>query len=209
MNREWKSRVKLAMKTRGITQESLAEHLGKTQPWLSQKLRGVNRATYDDIILIAEGIEEDPAYILTGQKSLTELAKSTPAVPLISWESTLGWPGNRMDVEILDWVYPHQLDKISVDAFAVKQIGDSMLSQTGEVQIPNGAILIADPAIEPQHESFVMVSINERPSCKKLTTNGVIELFKSINPEYPPVTKGKNSRILAVVIESITVLTAN
>lgn len=63
------------MRLRGMTQEALADQLGKGQSWVNHKLSGRRKANVDDIILIANALDIEPSALLrnvTNYQQLTD-----------------------------------------------------------------------------------------------------------------------------------------
>ena len=84
--------------------------------------------------------------------------------------------------------------------YLVRASGDSMLN----AGINNGAILIVDRSIEPQHGKIVIASVDGAYTCKKLQLFPKPKLL-SANIKYPPikVSKEEDLEILGVVIAAI------
>ena len=84
--------------------------------------------------------------------------------------------------------------------YLVRASGDSMLN----AGINNGAILIVDRSIEPQHGKIVIASVDGAYTCKKLQLFPEPKLL-SANIKYPPikVNKEEDLEILGVVIAAI------
>ena len=56
-----------------MTQESLANELGRGQSWVNHKLSGRRKANVEDIILIAEALEISPAALLSNVTNYDKL----------------------------------------------------------------------------------------------------------------------------------------
>ena len=56
-----------------MTQESLANELGRGQSWVNHKLSGRRKANIEDIILIAEALEVSPAALLSNVTNYDKL----------------------------------------------------------------------------------------------------------------------------------------
>ena len=62
------------MRLQGMTQEALANQLGKGQSWLYHKLSGRRKANVDDIILIANALDIEPSALLKNVTNYEQLA---------------------------------------------------------------------------------------------------------------------------------------
>ena len=63
------------MRLRGMTQEALANQLGKGQSWVNHKLSGRRKVNVEDIILIADALGIEPSTLLknvTNYEQLTD-----------------------------------------------------------------------------------------------------------------------------------------
>jgi len=56
-----------------MTQENLANELGRGQSWVNHKLSGRRKANVEDIILIAEALEISPAALLSNVTNYDKL----------------------------------------------------------------------------------------------------------------------------------------
>lgn len=69
----WIVRIRKRMQERGMTQESLANELGRGQSWVNHKLSGRRKANIEDIILIADALDISPAALLSNVTNYDKL----------------------------------------------------------------------------------------------------------------------------------------
>jgi len=70
----WIKHIRELMRLRGMTQEALANQLGKGQSWVNHKLSGRRKANVDDIILIANALDIEPSTLLKKVTNYEQLA---------------------------------------------------------------------------------------------------------------------------------------
>ena len=114
----------------------------------------------------------------------------------------VGWPSPADDYVERPIDLNEHLIKNPAATYFVRVSGDSMIN----VCIGDGAILIVDRSIEPQHKSIVIAAINGSYTCKRLLMKPNICLA-SENPKYPPIFIGENEEleIAGVVTSAINI----
>lgn len=119
-------------------------------------------------------------------------------VPLISWTTAGRWaevsdPHPRGEGE--EWV--PTTAKVGPNAFAIRVRGDSM-----EPKIPDGAIVIIDPARQHEHGSIVLAKRtgDQEATLKQLWFDGATPKLKALNPRYPILDMPKDTRIIGVAV---------
>lgn len=65
--------IKAWMARLDLTQEQLAERIGQTQPWVSKRLRGMNRISVEDLGMIADGLGVDPVLLLSSPEKVSRV----------------------------------------------------------------------------------------------------------------------------------------
>jgi SOS-response transcriptional repressor LexA len=90
---------------------------------------------------------------------------------------------------------------VSKDAFALRVIGNSMTNPSGTPSIPEGYIVIVDPAIDAKSGSFVVAKLpgSDEILLKQLVIDGPNRYLKSLNPDYKPIAIDDDCTIIGVV----------
>lgn len=122
-------------------------------------------------------------------------------VPLIDWNKIRFW--GEMNMTELEkgrasWI-PVTI-KVSSWAFALKVRDDSMES-SGELSIPEGAVIVLEPDAVARHESLVVVSMNplRGATLKQFLMKGGERYLKPLNPRYPVLKYTMETQIHGVV----------
>lgn len=219
MKKTWQELVKSRMKEMGVTQERLAEQLGKTQGAIGHWLNGRREPGVDDIanIMKALGIEsinlKQDGYVTDVPASGENFAyagvySQSKRYPLISWISAGAWcdADEPLSVDNIDEWYESDR-KIKGRGFWLKVEGDSMTSPTG-TSVPEGSIVLFDTGKEPVNGSLViakMVDSNEA-TFKKLILDGGKKYLKGLNPAWPLVEINGNCRVIGVAVQMMRCL---
>lgn len=174
----WQNKVRSFLKQKSITQEELAEKIGKSQAWLNHKLSGRRRADINEIQLIAKGIGCKLAELLD-EKSQIEEQKgiyTTNEIPLIEQEQLIildethraynlnyatgtGKTYTLIDA-LIDAIEKQKIERKTIatnynnhfeSLFATFMKGDSMTSSSG-LSIPHGTQLTVDTAADIDQE---------------------------------------------------------
>ena len=126
--------------------------------------------------------------------------KNTTKVPIFTEPVKVGWPSHADEYVERSIDLNEFLISNSAATYLVRASGDSMLN----AGINNGAILIVDRSIEPQHGKIVIASVDGAYTCKKLQLFPKPKLL-SANIKYPPikVSKEEDLEVLGVVIAAI------
>ena len=120
--------------------------------------------------------------------------------PLYSSKVSAGFPSPADDNLEKSLDLNSYLIKRPAATFFVRVNGDSMIN----AGINDGAILVVDRSVEPQHGKIVIASVNGSYACKRL------QLFPepfllSENIKYPPIKieKDEDLEIMGVVLAAI------
>lgn len=117
-------------------------------------------------------------------------------VPLLSRVQAGQWGeimGDMQVNEITDWV--STTAKVSPNAYALRIEGDSM-----EPTLPDGSIVIVDPAAAADNGKIVVVRQNgSEATVKKLVVDGGKQFLQPINPRYPIMEAGQDAVFCGVV----------
>ena len=93
-----------------------------------------------------------------------DLDKNTIKVPIFTEQVQVGWPSPADDYVERSIDLNEFLISNPAATYLVRASGDSMLN----AGINNGAVLIVDRSIEPQHGKIVIASVDGAYTCKKL-----------------------------------------
>ncbi|MFD1126595.1 helix-turn-helix domain-containing protein [Paenibacillus provencensis] len=63
--------IETTRKRKRITMKEIADHCGKTIPWYADIAKGRRRVYLDDMLKIAEALDEDPQIFFAQQLSVT------------------------------------------------------------------------------------------------------------------------------------------
>ncbi|MDV5356505.1 S24 family peptidase [Enterobacter asburiae] len=214
MKMTWQDLVKSRMKELDITQEKLAEQLGKTQGAIGHWLNGRREPGIDDIsnIMKVLGIDEISLYRDGFAKTLPTEGdnfayagpyKKSKAFPLISWISAGEWNDAEEPLqvsEIDDWY--ESSSKIIGKGFWLRVEGDSMTAPMG-VSVPEGTLVLFDTGREPENGSLVIAKLTDsnEATFKKLILDGGKTYLKGLNPAWPLVEVNGNCRIIGVAVQ--------
>jgi len=126
--------------------------------------------------------------------------ENTTKVPIFTEKVQVGWPSPADDYVERSIDLNEFLISNTAATYLVRAKGDSMLN----VGINDGAVLIVDRSIEPQHGKIVIASIDGPYACKKLQLYPEPKLL-SANIKYPPIKidKEEDLEILGVVTAAI------
>ena len=97
----WILRIRKLMQERDMTQESLAEELGRGQSWVNHKLSGRRKVNVEDIVLIAQALDVTPAALINNITSYEKFEKNVLGVAEPKKEfvvSRLGELENRLNL---------------------------------------------------------------------------------------------------------------
>ena len=125
---------------------------------------------------------------------------NTTKVPIFTEKVHVGWPSPADDYVERSIDLNEFLISNTAATYLVRAKGDSMLN----VGINDGAVLIVDRSIEPQHGKIVIAAIDGSYACKKLQLYPEPKLL-SANIKYPPIKidKEEDLEILGVVTAAI------
>ena len=119
-------------------------------------------------------------------------------VPLISWTKAGKWG------EIQDPFHPGDAEEwipttaaVSKSAFALRVRGDSM-----EPRIPDGAIVIIDPAAQYGHGKIVLAkrTNDQEATLKQLWYDGAVPKLRPLNERYAILDMPEDTRIIGVAV---------
>ena len=136
-------------------------------------------------------------------KNLGHLAdsnKDSTKIPIFTEQVKVGWPSPADDYIERPIDLNEYLVSNAAATYLVRASGDSMVN----AGINDGAILVVDRSVEPQHGKIVIASVNGSYACKRLQL--FPEPFQlSENIKYPPIKieKDEDLEIMGVVLAAI------
>ncbi len=215
MKTPWNELAKARMKQLGITQDKLAESLGKTQGAIGHWLNGRREPSIDDIaavmkqlglkelVLTSDGMVDYPDGQM-GNVSNPKPNSEVKSFPLISWVSAGNWceaiePYRLEEIE----TWPQTTANASDRSFWLTVRGDSMTSPTG-LSIPEGMQILVDPDVEATNGRLVIAKLDteNEATFKKYVIDAGQRYLKPLNPSYHMIPVNGNCRIIGVVIEA-------
>ncbi len=202
------------MKEVGITQERLAEMLGKTQGAIGHWLTGRREPSIEDIAAIMK---------ILGMNEIRLSSDGTVADP--NAEANVNfvepyYPGRKYPVlskvQAGAWAEacePYSLKDIDLwlesdahtqgEAFWLEVEGESMTAPAG-LSIPDGTFVLFDTGREPMNGNLVIAKLTDdnEATFKKLIIDGNQQFLKALNPQWPMMPINGNCKILGVAIET-------
>lgn len=197
------SRVKKRREELGMTQPELAKAAGIKQPTVSNIESGRNKGS-SYVVQLATALKCSPHWLATGRGPKephdNEPGPSIRArVPLISWTTAGRWgevqdPFSPGDAE--EWI--STTATVGPSSFALRIRGDSM-----EPKIPDGAIVIIDPAAPYSHGKIVLAkrTQDQEATLKQLWYDGAVPKLRPLNGRYPILEMPEDTRILGVAVK--------
>ncbi|MFP2365618.1 LexA family protein [Enterobacter ludwigii] len=214
MSMKWYDLAKTLMKSQGINQEQLAEHLGITKGAVSHWLNARREPSLSEIAKILQFLGKKNFSVGAGGLIIDDTLKGDVeyAGPYI--------PGNKYpvisSVQAGSWceaVEPYTLKDIDLwlesnahiqgDAFWLLVEGESMTAPTG-LSIPEGTYVLFDTGRDAVNGSLVIAKLSEsnEATFKKLVIDGGQRYLKGLNPQWPLVPINGNCRIIGVAVET-------
>ncbi|AOM39450.1 LexA family protein [Xenorhabdus hominickii] len=204
----------------GISQETLAEEIGKTQSAISHYLNGINAlnlemATYFAQKLNVKIADFSPSLDMQARKLVTVLygdnvtfvgePHSQKQYPLLDWINAGNWcedPTSKYYTDSTQTRYETSV-KCSQRAFWLEVKGDSMVSPNG-LSIPQGMIILVDPDIKPRSNNLVVAKLDgaKELTFKQLITEGYDTFLKPLNNQYNMIPLNDHVHIVGVIVEA-------
>jgi len=137
-----------------------------------------------------------------------EITTPRATVPLISWIQAgelNGVEDHYHPGDAEEWVDAHS-SRPGSRAFALRIVGESMVSPTGTPSFPPGSVIIVDPDRAAAPGSFVVAKdvMTQEATFKRLVTDGGRWYLKPLNPAFPAIEVDRPTlRIIGVAIEMI------
>jgi SOS-response transcriptional repressor LexA len=215
-------RIESAMLAAELNQTTLAGLMGVTPQAVQQWISGETSPKGKRLELLAEVLRVSAYWLLTGNEPRHENIGTINAqlsgineskisgniepgpdikgkIPLINYVQAGKWC-EIMDIhEPVEWI--ERTVDVSEKAFALRVVGDSMTNPFGVPSIPEGFIVIVDPAIQASSGSIVVARLENSNEAvlKQLIIDGPNTYLKSLNPDYRPIFINENCTICGVV----------
>ncbi|MBD2819523.1 helix-turn-helix domain-containing protein [Xenorhabdus sp. 42] len=204
----------------GISQETLAEDIGKTQSAISHYLNGINALNLEMATYFAEKLgvciaDFSPALdkqarklvnVLYGNHSaLTNEPYTQNQYPLLDWIDAGHWcedPTQKYHAGRADKKYKTSVE-CSPHAFWLEVKGDSMASPNG-LSVPQDMIILVDPEIKPVTNNLVVAKLDGENTLtfRQLITEGYDSFLKPLNIQYNMIPLTSHIHIIGVVVEA-------
>lgn len=199
-------RVKEARESVGMTPAEFSRAIGVTKAALSLIEDGTTKTLRHKTALEIQrvtGYRDE--WVNTGatpKKVSEKNVEPGPAirakVPLISWTTAGRWN------EVHDPLPPGEGDEwvsttatVGPNSFALRVVGDSM-----EPKIPDGSIVIIDPAAPYSHGKIVLAkrTNDQEATLKQLWYDGAMPRLRPLNTRYPILEMPSDTRIIGVAV---------
>ncbi|MBE8595280.1 LexA family protein [Xenorhabdus sp. BG5] len=204
----------------GISQETLAEEIGKTQSAISHYLNGINALNLEMAIYFAQKLEVkiadfSPSLDKQARKLVSVLDGDNAAFashmhlhkqyPLLDWVNAGSWcedPSPKYQTSRTARAY-ETCAECSQRAFWLEVKGDSMVSPNG-LSIPQGMIILVDPEVKPTPNNLVVAKLDgeKELTFKQLITEGYDTFLKPLNSQYNMIPLSNQVHIIGVVVEA-------
>jgi SOS-response transcriptional repressor LexA len=201
------------MKERGERQIDLVTATGATKgavsKWINQN--AIPDARY--LMPLARFLGVTPAWLTTGRlPKEPQGAQEEPLrrVPIISSIDAGNWCSGYAK-EYLDKHTEFQvttLNDISEQAFALRVKGDSMVNPHAMPSLPDGAMVVVDPAVSAGSGDIVVAQMRggDEAVIKRLVIDGPMRYLAPLNPKYPTIAIDADCRIVGRVRQVIQTL---
>ncbi|MEQ1977085.1 S24 family peptidase [Xenorhabdus sp. SGI240] len=204
----------------GISQETLAEDIDKTQSAISHYLNGINALNLEMAAYFAQKLEVkiadfSPSLDKQARKLVSVLYDDNAAFashmllhrqyPLLDWVNAGNWcedPAPKYQTSRTAKAYETCIE-CSQRAFWLEVKGDSMVSPNG-LSFPQGMIILVDPEVKPTPNNLVVAKLDgeKELTFKQLITEGYDTFLKPLNPQYNMITLSNQVNIIGVVVEA-------
>lgn len=213
MKTTWNELAKARMKELGVTQEDLAEALGKTQGGVGHWLRGMRNPSLQEIGSIFEylGIYDvkfnsDGTFTI-GDKPTDKPVKRQYEYPLFTTVQAGQFAdvGTYTERDAQEWVSTTK--KASNEAFWLEVSGHSMTAPQGmKPSFPEGMLILVDPAEDVEPGDFCVASVfgDTEVTFKKFTREDGKPWLEPLNPNprYQSIPCNETCRIIGKVVKS-------
>lgn len=166
--------------------------------------KDLNEPKGESLVRLAKFFDVSEGYLVYGTElANTEKVSSTlKGIPILSWVQA-GMFTESIDHKILEsadeWV--QSAVRTSDNSFALRVRGDSMYNPNGMPSIPEGAIIIVDPDLQPENGKIVVARLDgsDEATVKKLVIDGPQKYLVPLNPRWDHIPINGNCSIVGVV----------
>ena len=184
-------RIKSRRNQVGLTQEELAKAVGVSQNAIHKLEDGTTKKPRN-IIDLAQALKCSPNWLQYGGPENEKESEGIRKIPILSLdEANFLSPSSTKE-----WL--EVAGKWSQQAFAVRFEGVSMTNPNGSPSIPDGAIVIIEPAEQPKSGEIVLAKSTGPAVVKKLTKDGPKTYLASLNPQYQLIEADSSYNIIGV-----------
>lgn len=208
-------RIRQRRKELKLTQQALADLVGVSRVTVTGWERDDYQPNGANLQVLSDALQCDPIWLMSGKRQHEQEVIPRPGtfnvrkVPLISWVQAGAWTSTERGVnedDASEWVYTTAV--VSSEAFALKVRGDSMTNPSGYPSIPEGAIIVVDPAvfdIQDLNGKIVVAHIDggAEATLKKLVIDWPNTYLVPLNPSYRPIECDDRCRVVGRVKQVI------
>ncbi|WON77808.1 LexA family transcriptional regulator [Serratia sp. UGAL515B_01] len=193
-------RIRALRRVTKTSQKELGKFCGVSDVAVGYWEKDVNSPGGESLAKLAKFFNTSINYILYGTEFEGSLITKMRKVPVISWVQA-GRFTETNSVEGDNDLWIETSLKTGDNSFALVVKGDSMTNPHGTPTIPEGAIVIVDPDVEPVHGKIVVARVDgtNEATIKKLVIDGSQKFLVPLNPRYPNISINGNCLIIGVV----------
>ncbi|KFK95050.1 MULTISPECIES: LexA family transcriptional regulator [unclassified Serratia (in: enterobacteria)] len=195
-------RIRALRRVTKTSQKELGKFCGVSDVAVGYWEKDINSPGGESLAKLAKFFNTSINYILYGTEFEGNLITKMRKVPVISWVQA----GRFTETNSVEWSNDTDLWietslKTGDNSFALVVKGDSMTNPHGIPTIPEGAIVIVDPDVEPVHGKIVVARVDgtSEATIKKLVIDGSQKFLVPLNPRYPNISINGNCLIIGVV----------
>ncbi|WP_277973411.1 helix-turn-helix domain-containing protein [Pantoea agglomerans] len=197
-------RLKQAMDARNMSQASLAEAAGISQPSVWKIISGRTQSS-KKLVEIASALKVRPEWLLNGSG---EMNYSNPSHSVQEYGDKAERGVKEFDDREYGFVTIHDdkgatSDKILVpdEVFGSGQVVAYKLKYpSGFIDIPQGSIIVVNTEEKPGNEDFVYVNVNKTPGVYKYLSKGVAGYLDSGDSRIPLLEVTDETKIVGVIV---------
>lgn len=208
----WRDLAKARMKELNITQEKLAEVLGKTQGGVGHWLNGRRTPSLEEIGAILQYLGIKNARLNSdGTFSVEGSLEPKPVVPQYKYPMFSNIRAGQLTTntasytkhDALDWI--SSTKKASDQAFWLRVAGNSMTSPAGSgTSFPEGILILVDPEATVNPGDFCVAGMNGNEfTFKRLIKESGTFYLQPLNPQFPIIPCDDSTHIIGKVIHAM------
>ncbi|MGJ7133314.1 LexA family protein [Morganella morganii] len=205
-------RIKFRRRQLKMTQRDVAECVGISASAVTQWEGDSTGLSSENLLRLSAVLRCSPQWLLLGEGELDlpfpPYGNHYAQIPVISWVQAGNWTEviNQPDVNSLQYVDTSA--KVSGNAFALIVKGQSMTSTSGELSIPEGAIVVVDPEfgfVDEMNNKIIIAQLSEsnEATIKKFIIDGPNRYLAPLNPQFNPIPVNGNCRLIGQVKQII------